>query len=173
MGRTAVKDVTTTIARLILRNPFRIREAEDAHHQRALCIVLGKRCRSILWVRLVRIQIGGLITVGTTGHRFHILELRQFRQSAKHVNQIRIGEVALVKQLTNILDSRGYRLDEVGLSLKIASETVCTQHLQLAEQYKQGQALDKTMGCRHLGKLLQGIVVLIDQFTTQLVGILG
>ena len=40
MGRTAVEDITTAIARLVLRNAFSIRETLDTHHQRALGIVL-------------------------------------------------------------------------------------------------------------------------------------
>ena len=169
---TAVEDIATTIAALILRNALGIREAIDAHHQRSLGIVLGERGRTILRVGLVGVQVCRLVTIGTTDCSLHILELRQLRQAAQHTDQIRIGEVTLVEQLTDILHSRRNRLDEVGLALEVATETIGTQHLQLTEQHKQAEALNKAMGRRHLGQLFQGIIVLIDQLATQLVRIL-
>ena len=59
------------------------------------------------------------------------------------------------------------------LALEIASESVGTQYLQLTEQHEERQAVNEMMGRRHLGKLLHGVVVLIDQFTTYLIRILG
>ena len=82
MRGTTVEDIAATIARLILWNTLGLGEAEDAHHQRPLRIVLGERCRTILWMGLIGIHAGCLITVGTTGGSLHILELRQFCQSA-------------------------------------------------------------------------------------------
>ena len=59
------------------------------------------------------------------------------------------------------------------LALEIASETISAQYLQLTEQYEERQTVDEMMRRRHLSKLLHGIVVLVDQFTTNLVRILG
>ena len=59
------------------------------------------------------------------------------------------------------------------LALEIASESVGSQHLQLTEQHEERQTVNEVMGRRYLGKLLHGIVVLIDQFTTDLIRILG
>ena len=92
---------------------------------------------------------------------------------AQDIGQIRIGEVTLVQQLTDILHGRRYGLDEVELALEIAPEAVGSQHLQLTEEHEERQTVDEVVGRRHLSKLLHGVVVLIDQFATHLIWILG
>ena len=79
---TTVEHVTATVAALILRDTLGERETEHAHHQRTLGIILREGGRTILRMRLIGIQIGGLITVGTTADRLYLGILRQFNCSA-------------------------------------------------------------------------------------------
>ena len=78
VGATTVEHVTATVAALILRNPLGKGEAEHTHHQRG--------------VRLIGIQIGDLITVGTTADRLYLGILRQFGQLLEYLHQIGIME---------------------------------------------------------------------------------
>ena len=172
MRRTTIEDVATAIAGLVLRNTFSIRETEDTHHQRTLCVVFRERGRAVLRMGLIGIVIRCLVAISTRRHRLNLLVLRQFRQTTEHINQVRIGERTLTEQLAQILHGRRNALDEVLLALEIASEAVSPQYLQLTEEYKQCQTLHKTMGCGHLRILLQGIVVFKHQFSAQLVRIL-
>ena len=86
---------------------------------------------------LIGVQTGCLVAIGTAHRRLHLLEARHLRQLAQDISQVRIREVALVEQLTDILHSRWDRLDEVLLTLEIATEAVGSQHLQLAEQHEE------------------------------------
>ena len=123
-------------------------------------------------MRLIGVQVCRLIAIGTTGRRLNLLELWQLRQALQHIHQIWIWEVTLLQQLAQVLDGGRYRLDEVCLTLEIATEAIGSQHLQLAEQHKQAQALHEFVGSRHLRILLQRIIVLIDQLSAQFVRIL-
>ena len=89
---TTVEHVTATVAALILRNPLGKGEAEHTHHQRALGIILREGGRTVLGVRLIGIQIGDLITVGTTADRLYLGILRQFGQLLEYLHQIGIME---------------------------------------------------------------------------------
>ena len=122
---------------------------------------------------LIRVQIGGFEAVGTGCRSFCLLELRQLGELGEHLGQIRIGEVAFAEQLTDVLNGGRNALDEVRFPLEIAAEAIGPQHLEQTEQHEERQALDEGMRCRHLGILLQGVVVLVHQFATQLMGILG
>ena len=171
---SAVEHITTAIATLVLGYTVAIRETIHLHHQRSLRIVLRERSRSVLRVSLIRIQIGSLITIGTTCHRLYLLELRQLSQLAQDIHQIRIVELCRrCQQLSQILYGWRYRLDKVFLLLKIATESVGPQHLQRAEQHKQRQAVYKVAHRRHLDVILQRVVVFVHQLTAQLVRIFG
>ena len=72
--------------------------------------------------------------------------------------------MAGVQQFPQILHGRGNGRDEVLLALKIASETVCSQHLQRAEQNKQRQACYEMMGRGNLCIVLERMIILVNQF---------
>ena len=171
--RTAVEHIATTIATLIVGDALGVGEAIDANHQRTLCIVLGERGRSILRVGLIGILLRSLQSVSTHRCGLHLLELRHLGQPVEHIDQIRIGEVALVQQLTQILDSGRDGLDEVLLALEIATETIGAQHLQQAEQHKQAQAVDEMVRLWHLSILFQRMIVFIHQLSAHLIRIFG
>ena len=137
MGGTAVEDVAATIAALVLRDALGEREAEDANHQRTLCVILGERCRPVLRMGLIGVDVGSLETVSTWCRSLYLLELRQLGQTVEQADEVRIWEVALVQQLTHILNGRRDALNEVGLALEIATEAVGSQHLQQTEQYEE------------------------------------
>ena len=58
------------------------------------------------------------------------------------------------------------------LLLEIATEAVCAKYLKRTEEYKQRQTVDEVTHRRHLGIVLQRVVVFIDEFPAQLMGIL-
>ena len=89
VGGTAVEDIATAIAALVLGNAFCEREAIDTHHQWALGIILGERGRTILRMGLVGVLIGGLVAVGARGCSLNLLELGQLRESLEQVREIR------------------------------------------------------------------------------------
>ena len=173
VGRTTVEDIAATVAALVLGNTLGEREAENANHQRSLSVVLREGGRTVLRMGLIGVQIGGFVAVGTGCRSFCLLELGQFGELGEHLCQIRIGEVALAEQLTDVLNGGRNALDEVRLTLEVATEAIGPQHLEQTEQHEERQALDEGMRCRHLGILLQGVVVLVHQFATHLMGILG
>ena len=135
VGRTTVKDVAATIARLVLRNALAERETEDADDEWSLSVVLRESGGTVLRMGLIGVIVGNLITVGTRGRRFYLLELGQKGESTQHIHQMGIGEQLGVhrQQLSKVSDGRRYRLDKVLLAFEIAAETVGTENLQDAE----------------------------------------
>ena len=121
---------------------------------------------------LVGIQFRRLITIGTTGRRLYLLELRQFSEPTEHIHQVRIVENRRTgEQFTEILNGRRDALDEVLLLLEVASEAVCPQHLQGTEEHEQRETVHEMTGRWYLDIILQRVIVLIDQFATEFMGI--
>ena len=174
MRATAVEYIATTVTALVLRYAVAIREAEHLNHQRSLRIVLRECSRSVLWMGLIGVQIGCLITIGTTGHRLNLLELWQLCQLLQNLHQVWImPRRAACQQLAKVLYGRWNALNKMLFLLKIAAESVSTQHLQGTEQHKQRQTIYKVAHRGHLDVILQRVVVLVHQFTAQLVWILS
>ena len=57
------------------------------------------------------------------------------------------------------------------LALEVAAETVCAEHLQRAEEYEEAQTVYEVAQRRHLGVLLQRVVVFGYEFAAQLVAV--
>ena len=118
MRRTAVKHIASTIATLILRDTFLVREGEYADYKKVLPLYLPLRERS------------NLLVLFTLFWKF-------LTQAAKHVQQVRIVETVKLEQLTQVLNGRRNGVDEVLLTFEIAAETIGTQHLQRTEEHKE------------------------------------
>ena len=88
MGATAVKNITSTITTLILGDTLAVRETEDPHYQRTLGIVLRECSRTVLGMGFIRIEVGGLVAVGTTGNGLYLLELGQFGQLLQDFHEV-------------------------------------------------------------------------------------
>ena len=81
---TAVEYIASAIARSVLRNALTVREAEHAHSQRALAVVLGESSRTVLRMCYIHVAVGCLVAVGTRcGWLFDMRILRQFGQTAQ------------------------------------------------------------------------------------------
>ena len=142
MRRATVKDVSATVATVILRNTFLKRETPDFHHQWSLAVIFRESGRAILRVSLVNVLFNGFISVLTLVRLFRLLcKLRQCHKTAQQINEVRIWKIVIVKQLTQILYRPGNTFDKVFLSFEIAPETVGTQHLQYTEQHEQLQPI--------------------------------
>ena len=174
VSRAAVKHIASAIARRVLRYALTIREAEHTHPQRALAVVLGESSRTILRMCYIHVAVGCLVAVGTRcGRLFDMRILRQLGQSAQHVHHIRIREhvFAHLQQLTQIVHGWRNRLDEMLLALKVATESVCSEHLQSTEQHKQTQTGNEMAHAWHLGVQLQSFVIFQYEFAAQLVAV--
>ena len=124
-------------------------------------------------MRLIGVQVSGLQTIGTHGSSFYLLELGHPCQPVEHIGQVGIGEVTLVQQFPEVANSRRDRLDEMLLTLEIATEAIGSQNLQQTEEHEKTQTVYKMVRLRHLGILLQGVVVFIHQFPAYLMRIFG
>ena len=124
-------------------------------------------------MRLVDVALRGFISVGTLRHH-HFLrrKLRQLTHVAEHLLQIRIGvDGGVLQQIAHVIHSRRNAVYEVSLALEVAPEAIGSQHLQRAEEHEQVEAcLEVSLG-RHLGIVLQRVVVFGDEVAAQLVGI--
>ena len=98
---------------------------------------------------------------------------RHLGESAQHIHHVRIGEhlLAQLQQRAEVVHSRRNGIDEVLLALEVAAETVCAEHLQRAEEYEEAQTVDEVAQRRHLGVLLQRVVVFGYEFAAQLVAV--
>ena len=173
VGGAAVEDVAAAVARLVVGNALAVAEAVDLDHERSLCVVLREGGRAVEGVRLVGVVLGGLVAVGTRGSGLDQLKLRQGAEALQYVDEVWIRQLCRCQQLAQVLDGWRYGVDEVLLALEIAAEAVGTEHLEQAEEYEEAQAGHEVMARGHLGKLLQGVVVLVDELAPQLVGIAG
>ena len=174
MSATAVEHIASAITRLILRNALAVRETVDSHHQRTFAVILGEGGRSIHGMGMVDVTRGSAIAVGTIDSRlFDTGETGHLGETAQHVDQIRIGKAVELEQFAQVLDGRGDGIDEVALLFEIATEAIGTQHLQRAEEHKLTQTVDKMAHRGNLAVLFERFVVLVNQFTTQFVGIFG
>ena len=99
-------------------------------------------------------------------------KLFQLGQLGQYLAQIRIFGIGLAEQLAQVLDGEGHTLNEVGLLLEIAAETVGTQYLHGAEQHEVAE-LGHEVGLVHGLVLAQGVDVLVQQFLAEAVGIVG
>ena len=72
----------------------------------------------------------------------------------------------MLQQMTQVIDCKRYRLQEVGLLLKISSKTICAQYLHGTEQHKVLQRIVERLHIYwHI--LLQLIYILCHQFFAQ------
>ena len=86
---------------------------------------------------LIDVLVGHLIAVGAVGcGLFNLGKLRQEGELLQHFHHIGIGEVVVVKQFAQVVDSRRYGVDEVLLVLEISTESVCAKHLQCTEEHE-------------------------------------
>ena len=174
MRRATVEHVSAAIARLIGWYALAVGEAEDAHAQRTLAVVLGERSGSVLRMSRVDVLVGGLVAVGARHSRLLDMSIaRHLGESAQHIHHVGIWEhlLAQLQQRAEVVHSRRNGIDEVLLALKVAAETVCAEHLQRAEEYEEAQTVYEVAQRRHLGVLLQRVVVFGYEFAAQLVAV--
>jgi len=94
-------------------------------------------------------------------------------QGAQHFVKMGIGADTVGQQLAEVVECRWYGVDEVLLALKIATETVGTEHLQRAEKDEEAQTAVELRAWGQRGVLLSGGVILVYQFLSQIIGIAG
>ena len=156
VGATAVKDITATIATLVLRDTFAIGKTEHPDHQRSLRIIFREGSRTILRMSLIRVEVGGLIAIGSTSHGLYLLELWKLGELSQNLHQIRIMERRRTgEEFPEVLDGRWNGFDEVLLLFKVASEAIGSKHLKGTEEHKERQAIDKMSHRWHLNIIFQ------------------
>ena len=173
--RTAVEDIAASIARGILRDSLFIGEAIHAHHERSFAIVFRECGQSVLWILWIDVAVCGLETIFSRLHLVFLRrKLRQVDQSGQHFTQIGIGQHILTqgKEVTQILDSWRYAVNEVLLMFEVATEAISAQHLQSAEENEETQPAGKVTDRRHFDIMTQGMIVLCDEITAQLEAVL-
>ena len=172
---SAVEDIASAVARLVLGDAVAVGEAIYTDHQRALAVVFREGGGTIQRVGLEDVVRCGAEAIGPVLRRFlDARKLWQFHQALQDRHQVRIGEGATVEgeQVAQVLDSPRYGVDEVALVLEVPPETIRSQHLQRAEEHEERQPVGKVARGRHLGVLLETLVVFEDQFAAQFEGIL-
>ena len=174
VGAAAVEHIPSPISALVLRDSLAVGETIDAHDKRPFAVILREGGRSVLRVCLIDVAICCLITVGTLCHRLFLLrKLRQFGKTAQEVHHIWIREHVEFHQFTQVLYCRRYAVEEMLLALELSTETVCAKHLKGAEQHEERQTRYEMTGRGHFYIVAQTVVILIDEFSAQLMRILG
>lgn len=160
---TAVEDIATTVARRILWNPFLIGEAINAHDERAFAVVFREGRQSVLRILGIDVAVCRLETILSGLYLVFLRrKLRQVDEYCQHFAQIGIRQHVLAqrKEITQILNGRWYAVDEMLLMLKVATEAVCAEHLQRAEEYEEAQPASEVTDRWYLDIMAQGMIIL-------------
>ena len=129
---SAVEDIASAVARLVLGNAVLVGEAIYTDHQRALAIVFREGGGTIQRVGLEDVVRRGAEAIGPVLRWFlDARKLWQFHQALQDRHQVGVGEGATVEgeQVAQVLDSPRYGVDEVALMLEVPPETIRSQHL--------------------------------------------
>ena len=108
MGASTVEDIASTIAALILRNPFLIAKAENADYKFPVNVLRG-------------------LPTDTSS------KLRQGDKPLQHLRHVGIGIAHTYQLFLQALNGWRNALNEMGLTLKVTSITVSAQHLHQSE----------------------------------------
>ena len=143
---TAVEDIAAAIARRILRDSFLIGKAIHTHDERSLAVVFRECGQSVLRILGIDVAVCRFEAV-LSGLNLVLFwrKLWQVDERCQHFAQIGIRQHILTqrKEITQILDSWRYAVDEMLLMLEVATEAVSAQYLQRAEEYEETQPAGK------------------------------
>ena len=173
MCASAVEDISASIARGVVGDALAIGEAIYGDNKRTFAIVFRKGGRTILRMGGIDVLVGHLVSIGAVGCcLLNHCKLRQLGDFLQHLHHIWIWKFVVVEQFAQILYCGWYGVDKMFLMLKISAESVCSQHLQCAEEHEETQSLGEMSHRGHLGVVLQRIIVFIHEFAAQFMRIL-